>query len=105
PTRCPWGTRALGAYLGADSTTWREHDAALLIESGAARGHYDEILVDQGGADNFLVEQLKPELLEEACARAGQRLNLRRREGYDHSYFFVGSFIGEHLAWHAERLR
>ena len=105
PTRCPWGTRALGAYLGADSTTWREHDAALLIESGAARGHYDEILVDQGGADNFLVEQLKPELLEEACARAGQRLSLRRREGYDHSYFFVSSFIGEHLAWHAERLR
>ena len=105
PTRCPWGTRALAAYLGPDSATWRAHDAALLLESGAARGHYDEILVDQGSADNFLVEQLKPELLEEACRRAGQRLNLRRREGYDHSYFFVGSFIGEHLAWHAERLR
>jgi len=105
PTRCPWGIRALGAYLGADQAGWDAHDAALLIESGAARGHFDEILVDQGAADNFLVEQLKPELLEAACARAGQRLNLRRREGYDHSYFFVSSFIDTHLAWHAERLR
>jgi len=105
PTRCPWGTKALGTYLGADSSAWSAHDAALLIESGAARGHYDEILVDQGSADNFLVEQLKPELLEAACAAAGQRLRLNRREGYDHSYFFVSSFIGTHLAWHAERLR
>lgn len=105
PTRCPWGQKALGTYLGSDQAAWRSHDAALLIESGAARGRYDEILVDQGGADNFLVEQLKPELLEAACASVGQRLNLRRQEGYDHSYFFVSSFIGTHLAWHAERLR
>jgi S-formylglutathione hydrolase len=105
PTRCPWGEKALGAYLGTDASRWRDHDASLLIESGAARGHYDEILVDQGTADNFRAGQLKPELLEAACAAAGQRLTLRRQEGYDHSYFFISTFIGSHLAWHAERLR
>jgi S-formylglutathione hydrolase len=105
PTRCPWGHKALGAYLGADEATWRAHDASLLIESGAARGRFDEILVDQGSADSFLEGQLKPELLEAACAKAGQRLQLRRREGYDHSYFFVSTFLESHLAWHAERLR
>jgi S-formylglutathione hydrolase len=105
PTRCPWGEKALGAYLGADTARWRDHDASLLVESGAARGHYDEILVDQGTADNFMAGQLKPELLEAACAAAGQRLRLRRQEGYDHSYFFISTFIGSHVAWHAERLR
>lgn len=104
PTRCPWGIKALGTYLGPDSSTWAEHDASLLLESGAARGRYDEILVDQGGADSFLVEQLKPELLEAACAKAGQRLQLNRQEGYDHSYYFISTFIASHLAWHAERL-
>jgi S-formylglutathione hydrolase len=105
PTRCPWGIRALGAYLGPDAAQWQQHDAARLIESGAARGRFDSILVDQGTADSFLVEQLKPELLEAACATAGQALTLRRQEGYDHSYYFVSSFIADHIAWHAERLR
>jgi S-formylglutathione hydrolase len=105
PTRCPWGIKALGAYLGPDSASWRGHDAALLLESGAARGHFDSILVDQGTADSFLVEQLKPELLEAACATAGQSLTLRRQEGYDHSYYFMSSFIADHVGWHAERLR
>ncbi|MGC4028439.1 MAG: S-formylglutathione hydrolase [Steroidobacteraceae bacterium] len=104
PTRCPWGEKALGAYLGADRAAWQTHDAALLIESGAARGHYDEILVDQGEADSFLATQLKPELLEAACAAAGQPLRLRRQAGYDHSYYFVSTFIADHLAWHARRL-
>jgi S-formylglutathione hydrolase len=104
PTRCAWGVKALGAYLGPDTSQWQQHDASRLIESGAARGRFDEILVEQGMADNFMVEQLKPELLEAACAAAGQKLALRRREGYDHSYYFVSSFIAEHLQWHAERL-
>ena len=105
PTRCPWGQKALGAYLGADESTWRGHDASLLIEAGAARGRFDAILVDQGGADSFLEGQLKPQLLEEACAKAGQKLQLRIQPGYDHSYFFVSTFMELHLAWHAERLR
>jgi len=105
PTRCPWGQKALGAYLGGDESTWRDHDASLLIEAGAARGRFDEILVDQGGADSFLAGQLKPELLEAACAKSGQRLQLRIQEGYDHSYFFVSTFMESHLAWHAERLK
>jgi S-formylglutathione hydrolase len=105
PTRCPWGIRALGAYLGPDTGQWQQHDAARLLESGAGRGRFDAILVDQGTADSFLVEQLKPELLEAACATAGQALTLRRQEGYDHSYYFVSSFIADHIAWHAERLR
>jgi S-formylglutathione hydrolase len=105
PTRCPWGIRALGAYLGPDTGQWQQHDAARLLESGAGRGRFDAILVDQGTADAFLVEQLKPELLEAACAAAGQALTLRRQEGYDHSYYFVSSFIADHIAWHAERLR
>jgi S-formylglutathione hydrolase len=105
PTRCPWGRKALNSYLGADESRWREHDASLLIEAGAARGHFDQILVDQGSADNFLEGQLKPELLEAACAKVDQPLQLRRHEGYDHSYFFVSSFIDFHLAWHAARLK
>jgi S-formylglutathione hydrolase len=104
PTRCPWGEKAFTAYLGADRGTWREHDATRLIEDGTARGAFDAILVDQGLADQFLVEQLKPELLEQACAAAGQKLILNRREGYDHSYYFITSFIDDHLAWHAARL-
>jgi S-formylglutathione hydrolase len=105
PTRCPWGHKAFGAYLGPDQGLWREHDASLLIEAGAARGHFDEILVDQGSADSFLEGQLKPELLEAACSQAGQSLRLRRQEGYDHSYFFVSTFMESHISWHAERLR
>jgi S-formylglutathione hydrolase len=105
PTRCPWGIKALGTYLGPDAATWQQHDATRLLESGAARGHFDSILVDQGTADSFLVEQLKPELLEAACAAAGQSLRLRRQQGYDHSYYFMSSFIADHVGWHAERLR
>jgi S-formylglutathione hydrolase len=104
PTRCPWGEKALGAYLGADKTAWRDHDAALLIEAGTAAGRFDDILVDQGLADSFLESQLKPELLEAAAASSGQKLTVRRQPGYDHSYFFIATFIGDHLAWHRERL-
>ena len=102
PTRCPWGEKAFTAYLGADRRRWREHDASLLIEDGESR--FDDILVSQGTEDQFLDNQLKTELLEAACERAGQPLSLRRQLGYDHSYFFVQSFIGDHIAFHAQRL-
>ncbi|MDX5331939.1 MAG: S-formylglutathione hydrolase [Caulobacteraceae bacterium] len=105
PTRCPWGEKAFTAYLGEDREIWAQHDAARLIEAGAAKGRFDDILVDQGLADNFLEGQLKPELLEAACAAAGQKLTLRRQEGYDHSYFFMASFIADHVAFHVERLK
>ncbi|MGQ3017103.1 S-formylglutathione hydrolase [Phenylobacterium sp.] len=105
PTRCPWGEKAFSAYLGEDRAAWADHDAARLIEAGAAQGRFDDILVDQGLADNFLTDQLKPDLLEAACAAAGQKLTLRRQPGYDHSYFFMASFIADHVAFHAERLR
>ena len=105
PSRCPWGEKALGAYLGPDRALWRPHDATALFEDGAAKARFDDILVDQGAADPFLEDQLKPALLAEACARAGQKLTLRMREGYDHSYFFIATFIADHLAFHAERLR
>jgi S-formylglutathione hydrolase len=101
PMNCPWGEKALSNYIGTDRSAWREYDACALIESGA---RVPDILVDQGTADSFLESQLKPQLLEEACARAGQPLTLRRQEGYDHSYFFIASFIEDHLRWHAERL-
>lgn len=105
PTRCAWGEKALTAYLGSDRADWAAHDASLLLQSGAARGCFDDILVDQGLADSFLDAQLKPELLEQACAAAGQRLTLRRHEGYDHSYYFISTFIDDHIAWHAARLQ
>jgi S-formylglutathione hydrolase len=105
PTRCAWGSKALQAYLGPDTGHWQAHDASLLLQSGAARGKFSEILVDQGMADNFLVEQLKPELLEAAAAKVGQGLQLRRHDGYDHSYYFISTFIADHLQWHIERLR
>jgi S-formylglutathione hydrolase len=103
PTRCPWGLKAFSAYLGDDRAAWRAHDAAALLEDNVA-GRFDDILIDQGLADQFLESQLKPELLEAAAAEAGQKLTLRRHEGYDHSYFFMTSFIGDHIAWHAARL-
>ena len=102
PTRCPWGRKAFEAYLGPDQRTWGDHDACLLIERGESR--FADILVDQGTADSFLAEQLKPKLLEAACAAAGQTLTLRMQEGYDHSYFFIASFVADHVAWHAARL-
>jgi S-formylglutathione hydrolase len=104
PTRCPWGVKAFTAYLGANRNAWAGHDASLLIEAGAAKGRFDDVLVDVGTADPFLVEQLKPELLEAACSASGQKLSLFRRDGFDHSYFFIGSFIANHIDWHASRL-
>ena len=101
PMNCPWGEKALTGYLGTDRALWRAYDACALIEDGARA---KAILVDQGEADPYLAEQLKPELLEAACARAGVPLTLRRHAGYDHSYWFIQSFIDDHLRWHAERL-
>ncbi|WP_309630264.1 S-formylglutathione hydrolase [Brevundimonas sp.] len=105
PTRCAWGEKAFTAYLGDDRAEWAQHDAALLIEAGAARGHFDDILIDQGDADSFLAEQLKPELLVAAGETASQGISLRMQPGYDHSYFFMASFIADHVAFHAERLK
>ncbi len=101
PIDCPWGQKALGRYLGADREAWREYDACALLDDGA---RVPEILVDQGLDDGFLHEQLMPERLEEACKTAGVSLELRRQPGHDHSYFFIASFIEDHLRWHAERL-
>jgi S-formylglutathione hydrolase len=101
PMNCPWGEKALSGYIGPDRSAWLEYDACALIEGGA---RLPDLLVDQGTADSFLENQLKPGLLEEACTKAGQPLTLRRQEGYDHSYFFIASFIEDHLRWHAQRL-
>lgn len=105
PTRCQWGEKAFTAYLGEDRAEWIKHDAALLIESGSAKGVFDDILVDQGDADSFLTDQLKPELLKAAAEKAGQGLTLRMQPGYDHSYFFMASFVDDHVAFHAKRLK
>ncbi|TXC72797.1 S-formylglutathione hydrolase [Sphingomonas ginsenosidivorax] len=101
PLRCPWGEKALERYLGPDRAAWRAYDACALIEDGARA---EEILVDQGQADAFLTEQLKPELLAAACETAGIPLTLRMQPGYDHSYSFVSTFIADHVEWHAARL-
>jgi S-formylglutathione hydrolase len=101
PMRCPWGERALSGYLGDNRDAWRAYDATALIEDGA---RLPELLVDQGTADGFLETQLKPELLKQACDKAGIPLTLRMQEGYDHSYFFMATFIEDHLRWHAARL-
>jgi S-formylglutathione hydrolase len=101
PLRCPWGEKALTGYIGADKAAWRPYDATALIEDGA---RVPELLVDQGEADTFLAGQLKPELLAEAAAKAGIPLTLRMQPGYDHSYYFISTFLGDHLRWHAERL-
>jgi S-formylglutathione hydrolase len=102
PSQVPWGHKALGGYLGDDKATWAEHDAVALIEQGA---HVPDLLVDQGDADQFLEEQLKTHLLEEACLRAGQKATIRMQPGYDHSYYFISTFMAEHVRWHAERLK
>ena len=101
PMRCPWGEKALSGYLGRDQAAWRRHDATALIEDGA---RLDHLLVDQGEADGFLKTQLKPELLARACDAAGIPLTLRMQPGYDHSYYFISTFMADHLRWHAERL-
>ncbi|PZR86817.1 MAG: S-formylglutathione hydrolase [Stutzerimonas stutzeri] len=102
PGRVPWGRKALAGYLGKDEAAWRRHDAVALIEDGA---RVPAILVDQGEADQFLAEQLKPSLLAEASADAGIDLTLNLRPGYDHSYYFISTFMADHLGWHAERLK
>jgi S-formylglutathione hydrolase len=98
----PWGQKALSGYLGDDRSPWARHDAVALIEAGA---FVDEILVDVGDADPFIENELRPELLERCCADAGIALTLRRQPGYDHSYYFISTFMADHLRWHWERLK
>ncbi|NVK44969.1 MAG: S-formylglutathione hydrolase [Rhodobacteraceae bacterium] len=102
PLNCPWGEKALTGYIGSDKSSWRDYDACALIEDGA---RVPEILVDQGTADNFLEGQLKPELLTQVCEKTGQPLTLRMQEGYDHSYYFISTFMRDHLEWHAIRMK
>lgn len=102
PSQVPWGQKALTAYLGEDRGRWRDWDAVELIANAPERL---PLLVDQGEADEFLATQLRPELLEAACQHAGHPLTLRRQPGYDHSYYFIASFIGEHIAHHAAALK
>jgi S-formylglutathione hydrolase len=102
PINCPWGVKALGGYLGDDRSLWVEYDACALIEGGA---RLPDLLVDQGEADNFLNDQLKTHLLVEACEATGQPATIRMQPGYGHSYYFISTFMAEHLEWHAERLR
>ncbi len=102
PLNCPWGHKALGGYLGPDQSAWVEYDACALIASGA---RLPDLLIDQGEADNFLTEQLKTHLLTEACETADQTATIRMQLGYDHSYYFISTFMADHLGWHAERLK
>ena len=101
PTQVPWGQKAFAGYLGGDESTWQQYDATELVRQRQFPG---EILIDQGAQDDFLQEQLRPELFQAACEAAGQPLTLRMQPGYDHSYFFVASFIEDHLRFHAEAL-
>ncbi|NQZ46219.1 MAG: S-formylglutathione hydrolase [Erythrobacter sp.] len=101
PTHVPWGEKALGRYLGEDAAAWREYDAIALIEDGA---RLPDLLVDQGTADNFLEEQLQTHRLITACEEAGIAARIRMQEGYDHSYFFISTFLAEHIEWHAKKL-
>jgi len=102
PGQVPWGQKALSGYLGGDRGAWRKHDAVALIEGGA---RLPDLLVDVGDADPFIEKELRPELLEQACSAAGIPLKLRIQPGYDHSYYFISTFMADHLDWHAERLR
>jgi len=101
PSQVPWGQKALGGYLGEDRASWRGHDSVALIEDGA---RLRELLVDVGDSDTFIEKELRPELLKQACAKAGIPLTLRIQPGYDHSYYFISTFMADHLRWHAERL-
>jgi len=104
PMQCPWGHKAFTGYLGADTAQWARHDASALMSAATAAPYPAGILIDQGLADKFLAPQLHPHLFEAACARAGQPLTLRRHAGYDHGYYFIQSFIGDHLRFHAAGL-
>jgi len=101
PMQCPWGVKAFSGYLGDDKAAWARHDATELIKAGA---RLPPLLIDQGLADKFLAEQLKPELFEAACLAAGQPLTLRRHEGHDHGYYFIATFMADHIAHHAKAL-
>jgi S-formylglutathione hydrolase len=101
PGQVPWGEKAFGNYLGADRSTWAQYDASVLV---AANRYPREILIDQGTADKFLTEQLRPEIFEQACRSSGTALRLRRQQGYDHGYYFIASFIKDHLEHHAQQL-
>jgi S-formylglutathione hydrolase len=101
PAQVPWGEKAFGAYLGPDHHSWAEYDACALM---ASRGWTRDILIDQGDADEFLATQLKPELFAEACRKRNVALTLRLQQGYDHSYYFISTFMAEHVRWHADRL-
>lgn len=103
PMNCPWGEKAFSAYLGADRASWAAHDGAALVAAGKA-APFADILIDQGLADSFYESQLKTHLIEEAAAKAGAHLTVRRHEGYDHSYFFISTFIADHIAFHARQL-
>lgn len=105
PSEVPWGRKAFSGYLGNDSDRWHAHDAARLMRAQTAVPYPGGILVDQGLADKFLPEQLRPEALEDACAAVGQPLQLRRHAGYDHGYYFVSTFMADHLAHHARALQ
>lgn len=105
PSVVPWGEKAFTAYLGDDRAVWDRHDAAKLMASGAGKDVYDDILIDQGDADSFLTDQLKAELLQAAADATGQKITIRMQPGYDHSYFFMASFIADHVAFHARRLK
>ncbi len=98
---CPWGQKAMAGYLGDDQSKWEDYDACALIKNGA---RLPDILVDQGAADEYIETELKPDLLRDACAAAGQPLTLRIHDGYNHGYYFVSSFMNDHIEWHAERL-
>jgi S-formylglutathione hydrolase len=104
PTQCPWGHKAFAAYLGADTTQWAVHDASALMSECRTAPYPAGILIDQGLADKFLPMQLNPHLFEAACAKAGQPLTLRRHAGYDHGYYFISTFMADHLAHHAQTL-
>ena len=101
PMEVPWGHKALGRYLGDDRAAWADYDACTLLRD---RGWQGDILIDQGDADNFLAEQLRPALFQAACDDAGVDVQLRLQPGYDHSYYFIASFMRDHIAWHAARL-
>ncbi len=105
PMQCPWGQKAFAGYLGADKTLWSNHDASVLMSTCIEAPYPEGILIDQGLADKFLSEQLHPQLFEKACAKAGQPLTLRRHAAYDHGYYFISTFIADHLAHHARILR
>lgn len=104
PTNCPWGHKALGNYIGSDKESWANYDACLLMKAGGNAENQSEILIDQGLADPFLAGQLKPELFEEACAEVGQKLIVRRHVDYDHGYFFISTFMEDHIKHHAKLL-